>query len=70
MSVAELKEQVDQLSAEDQYFLAAYLHHKLHANEKAEAEDLEERMRQMDGGDKVLLRTFLRIHEDLAKAGV
>ncbi len=70
MSVADLKKTVDESTPEERLFLAAYLHHKLHPEQESEAADLENRMKQMDAGDKVPLSMVEKLHEELLKAGV
>ena len=69
MTVAELKRTVDESTAEERLFLAAYLRHKMHGHEEGEAAELEEQMRRMDAGDTIPLATVRRLHEDLLDAG-
>jgi hypothetical protein len=70
MSLAEAKRIVDEMSLEERLFLAAYLHHRLRADDPANRADLEERMRQVDAGNKVTLEQAWRLHSTLENEGL
>ncbi len=70
MNLAEVKQMVDQMSDEERLFLTAYLHHRLRANDPANRADLEERMKQMDAGNKVSLEQAWRLHRALEAEGL
>lgn len=70
MSLAEAKRMVDQMSAEERLFLAAYLHHRLRVDDPANRADLEERMRQVEAGNKVTLERAWELHKALETEGL
>jgi hypothetical protein len=55
VSTTELKQIVDESTAEERLFLQAYLDHLPRVNDPANAADLSKRMREMDEGKKVTL---------------
>ncbi len=70
MSTVELKQMVDQASVEERLFLEAYLAHLRRVNSPENAADLERRMQDMDGGNKVSLKQAKRLHEALLAEGL
>ena len=70
MDASRLKRLVDEISQEERLFLAAYLHHRLRAEDPAHQADLEERMRQMEAGNKVTLEEAWRLHRALETEGL
>ena len=70
MDLARLKQIVEEISQEERLFLAAYLHHRLRASDPAYRADLEERMRQIESGNKVSLEEAWRLHRALEAEGL
>ncbi len=70
MSLTEAKRMVDDMSLEERLFLAAYLHHRLRADNPANRAILEERMREVDAGNKVTLEQAWRLHKALENEGL
>jgi len=70
MGLAEVKRLVDKMSQEERLFLSAYLHHRLRADDPANCADLEQRMRQIEAGNKLTLEQARRLHESLESEGL
>jgi hypothetical protein len=70
MGLIEVKRLVDQMSQEERLFLSAYLHHRLRAEDPANRADLEERMRQVEAGNKLTLEQAWHLHEKLEAEGL
>lgn len=70
MSLVEVKRIVDEMSQEERLLFAAYLHHRLRANDPANRADLEERMRRTEAGNKVTLEQAWRLHRALETEGL
>ena len=70
MSVAELKEIVDESTAEGRVFLEAYLQHLNRVTDPESGRDLDERLMQMDAGNKISLTRALEMHEALKARGL
>lgn len=70
MSIAEIKASIDQMTDEERFFAAAYLHHRAQASDPAYQSLLSERMKRMDAGLKVTLDQAQRVHEALESEGL
>ena len=70
MDSGRLKRLVDEISQGERLFLAAYLHHRLRAEDPVRRADLEERMRQMEAGNKVTLEEAWRLYRALEAEGL
>ncbi|MBI4023929.1 MAG: hypothetical protein HY360_03050 [Verrucomicrobia bacterium] len=69
MSLAELIRGVDEAPEEDRQALAVYLRCLNHDGHADNTVDLDQRMREMDAGNKVSLKEMERIHEALKTLG-
>jgi hypothetical protein len=70
MGLTEVKRIVDQMSQEERLILSAYLHHRLRAESPANRADLEDRMRQVEAGNKLTLEQAWRLHATLEAEGL
>ena len=68
MSVAELKRQVETLSAKEQLELSAYLKHLARRDDPAHQAELDRIMRAMDQGTKFTMEDVNRLRSLRAKA--
>lgn len=70
MSIAEIKDSIDRMTDEERFFAAAYLQYRAQTNDPAYQALLSERMKRMDGGQKVTLEQSQRIHAALEAEGL
>lgn len=70
MSPLQIKQTVDQMSATDRAFTRAYLKHLARVNDPAHQRKLGDRLRQMDDGKRVSLKTVIRLSRQLAQSGL
>jgi len=70
VSITEIKASIDRMTDEERFFAAAYLQHRAQANDPAYQALLSERMKRMDGGEKVTLEQAQRIHQALESEGL
>jgi hypothetical protein len=69
MSVAELKEQLAELSPEERSQIIAFLAEMEHPDEAAYHAELDRRMKAMDAGEKIYGDEVERLHEKLKAEG-
>jgi hypothetical protein len=69
VSVAAIKERIDQMSAEERFAATAYLQHLAQENDQGYQAMISERMVQMDRGRKITLEQARRIHDGLGAEG-
>lgn len=69
MSTSQLKQTLDELSQEDRFFAAAYLHHLAQSSNAAWRQEMEGTQDAMDEGRKFSLKQVEEMHEALAERG-
>jgi putative addiction module component (TIGR02574 family) len=69
MSLAELKDQIAVMSAEDRLELAALISHLNQADDAAWQAELDRRLDAMDHGNKTGLAELEQVHEKLTARG-
>ena len=70
MSTTQLKQTLDDLSPEDRFFAAAYLHHLAQSSDSAWMREMEQTHDAMTAGRKVSLKQVHEMHEALAERGL
>jgi hypothetical protein len=70
MSISEIKASIDQMTDEERFIAAAYLHHRAQEKDAAYQALLAERMARMDKGQKITLEQVQRIHQALENEGL
>ncbi|MBM3860476.1 MAG: hypothetical protein FJ395_12605 [Verrucomicrobia bacterium] len=70
MSTLELKQSIDQMSDANRAFMRAYLKHLARVDDPVHRQKLGARMRQMDAGKKVSLKTVARLCRQLDQSGL
>ena len=69
MSIAELKEQIVELSAGERLKLAAFLEELEEKDDPLFRQTLIQRMKAMDKGNKVSMEVFEQLHQNLKNKG-
>jgi hypothetical protein len=69
MSIAELKEQIVELSAGERLKLAAFLEELEEKDDPLFRQTLIQRMKAMDNGNKVSMEVFEQLHQNLKNKG-
>jgi hypothetical protein len=70
MSTLDIKTNIDQMTEDERFFAAAYLHHLAQENDPAYQMTLAERIKRMDAGHSVTLEQAHRIHDVLEAEGL
>jgi hypothetical protein len=61
---------VDGATEDELFYMSAYVRHKLRGKNPATKRDLDERMRDMDAGQKVSLKQAWELHRALERQGL
>ena len=69
MSLAEIKEQIAELTPEERLEIAALIVHLTQASDPEYRAELDRRMAAMDAGKKYTEQDVLRLHEKLSQQG-
>ena len=69
MSLAEIKEQIAELTPEERLEIAALIVHLTQADDPEYKAELDRRMAAMDAGQKYTEQDLLRLHERLNQQG-
>lgn len=69
MSLAELKSELEHLSAAEKSYLAAYLKHSARRQEAGYTASLDATWQTMEAGEKVPLDRALHLSRELGKSG-
>jgi hypothetical protein len=69
MSAAAIKQQIDQMSKDERFYVAAYLQHLENEEDAAYRSAVADSMSRMDGGDKVSFEELVARHEALERQG-
>ena len=70
MNATELRKTIDALSADERFFVAAYLRHLSRVDDPAYRAQLGDRMRRMNAGKRFTLEQALKIHAAMESEGV
>jgi hypothetical protein len=70
VSTLDIKANIDQMTEDERFFAAAYLHHLAQKNDPAYQITLAERIKKMDAGHKFTLDQAHRIHDVLEAEGL
>ena len=69
MSLAEVKQQIDQMTEEERFYVAAYLQHLANEKDPAHRSELADADRRMDAGRKVSFEELAARHKELERTG-
>ena len=69
MSVAEMKQVVDNATLEERQFLEAYLEHLRRKEDPSNAEELDRRFDQMEQGVRMTIQEVYSLHESKKAKG-
>jgi len=69
MSLAEIKDHIGALSAEDRLEVAAWIAYLNRATDPSYQSDLDARMSRMDAGQKFIQEDLMRVHTELNAKG-
>ncbi len=70
MSTREIKASIDQMTEDERFFAAAYLHHLAQSGDPAYRASLGTRMTRMEAGQKFSLEQAERLHAALEAEGL
>ena len=69
MSVADVKQQIDQMTDDERFYVAAYLQHLVNEKDAEYRSECSSANRRMDEGKKVSFEELTARHEALEKEG-
>ena len=69
MSVADVKHQIDQMTADERFYVAAYLQHLANEDDPEYHAEVSKAERRMDAGKKVSLEELTSRHQALKNLG-